>query len=217
MTPPHPPRPWRVGILLSLTLLLTTTCEERTVSDPMSLTPSVQPVRLAPLPQRLRETCLRVEVLASHCPTELPATESRYRVRELDYGTDRYRVMDFEANAPYPGISRTNAPPRFAHVVLKGGDLTKAFYFEWPSGPPVPVMDALNGDREMPLLLESQPWAGLQGVLVLAPEFPMGGVDGDHLVYRWEEGDREYAISLHAWRPLDGCVATLGELVESVA
>jgi hypothetical protein len=137
-------------------------------------------------------------------------------VRELDYGTDAYRVVEFAANAPYPSIGRRNSPPRFAHVVLKGGDLTKAFYFEWPSGPTVPVAGALEGDRQTPLLLETQSWAGRQGTLVLAPAFPAGGVDGDHLVYRWEEGDQEYALSLHAWKPLDECVATLRVLVESV-
>jgi hypothetical protein len=174
-------------------------------------------VRLVGLPPRLREKCLRVEVLSARCPAEVPATETRYRVRELEYGTDSYRVMDFESNAPYPKIGRRNAPPRFAHVVLKGGDLTKAFYFEWPSGPMVPVADALEGDRRTAVLLGSQLWAGSEGTLVLAPAFPAGGVDGDHLVYRWEEGDREYAMSLHAWKPFDECVATLRALVESVA
>jgi hypothetical protein len=154
--------------------------------------------------------------LAAHCLAEVPATDTRYRVRELDYGTDSYRVMDFESNAPYPRIRRRNAPPRFAHVVLKGGDLTKAFYFEWPTGPMVAVADALEGDRQTPVLLDAHSWAGRQGALALAPAFPAGGVDGDHLVYRWEECDREYAISLHAWKPLDESVATLRALVESV-
>jgi hypothetical protein len=216
MTGLHPPRLWRIGVILSFALLVTPACEDRSALEPVTRTPAVQPVRLVPLPPRLRETCLRVEVLAAHCPAQVPATETRYRVRELDFGTDSYRVMDFEANAPYPRIVRRNAPPRFAHIVLKGGDLTKAFYFEWPSGPMVSVTDALEGDRQTPLLLETQSWAGRQGTLVLAPAFPAGGVDGDHLVYRWEEGDREYALSLHAWEPLDQCVATLRVLVESV-
>jgi hypothetical protein len=218
MTGPHPPRLWRIGVTLSFTILLTPACEDRSAhGPPLTRSPAVQPVRLVPLPPRLRETCLRVEVLAARCPAEVPETETRYRVRELDYGTDLYRVMDFEANAPYPRIGRRNAPPRFAHVVLKGGDLTKAFYFEWPSGPRVAVVDALEGDRQTPLLLGTRSWAGRQGALLLAPAFPAGGVDGDHLVYRWEEDDREYAVSLHAWKPLDECVATLRALVESVA
>jgi hypothetical protein len=156
-------------------------------------------------------------MLAPRCPAEVPATETRYRVRELDYGTDSFRVVEFAANAPYPGIGRKNAPPRFAHLVLKGGDLAEAFYFEWPSGPAVPLVDALAGRRRTPVLLESESWAGHQGTLLLAPAFPAGGVDGGHLVYRWEEGDRGFALSLHAWKPFDEGVATLRVLVESVA
>lgn len=206
----------RVGILLSLILLSTTACGARSVSDALPTSPTVQPAMLGRLPRHLREVCLQIEVLAPRCPADLPATESRYHVRELDYGTDAYRVVDFEANAPYPGISLNNAPPRFAHVVLKGGDLTKAFYFEWPSETTVPITDALNADRQAPLLLEPQPWSRPEGSLALAPRVPAGGVDGDHLVYRWEEGKREYAMSLHAWMPLGECVATLGVLIASI-
>jgi hypothetical protein len=197
--------------------MLAPACEDRPASDAVTGPPAVQSVRLVPLPASLLDKCLRIEVLAPRCPAEVPATERRYRVRELDYGTDSYRVVEFATNAPYPRIGPRNAPPRFAHVVLKGGDLTEAFYFDWPSGPMVPVVDALEGDRQIPVPLEVRRWAAPEGTLLLAPAFPAGGVDGDHLVYRWEEGDREYALSLHAWKPLDECVATLRALVESVA
>jgi hypothetical protein len=137
-------------------------------------------------------------------------------VRELDFGTDSYRVIELAANAPYPTVGRRNAPPRFAHVVLKGGELTKAFPFEWPSGDVVPVAQALDAERNTPVLLGAFSWGGNEGTLVLAPAFPVGGVDGDHVVYRWQEEDTEYALSLHAWTPLEECVATLRMLVESV-
>jgi hypothetical protein len=174
------------------------------------------PVRFAPLPVRSRETCLRVNVLAARCPAGLPETHDRYRVRELHYGADAYRVVEFAANAPYPRIGPRNAPPRFAHVVLKGGDLTEAFHFEWPSGPSVRVVDALERDRQAPVILSIGSIGGHRGTLVLAPAFPLGGVDADHVIFRWDEGAREYALSLHAWRPFDDCVAILRVLVESV-
>jgi hypothetical protein len=216
MTCVRPPRLWRIGVIPSFALMLTA-CEDPSASDALTRPPAVESVRLVPLPDSLGGKCLRIEVLAPLCLAEVPATETRYRVRELDYGTDLYRVVEFAANAPYPNIDRRNAPPRFAHVVVKGGDLTKAFYFEWPSGPLVPVADALEGDRQIPVLLEAPSWAGEQAALLLAPAFPAGGVDGDHLVYRWEEGGREYALSLHAWKPFDECMATLRVLVESIA
>jgi hypothetical protein len=51
--------------------------------------------------------------------------------------------------------------------------------------------------------------------LVLAPPFPVGGIDGDHLVFRWEDSELQYAISLHAWLPLAEVEATLKAIVVS--
>lgn len=214
--PPRPTRSWYRGLLLTLEVAVLTSCGGQADTGGPPLTPAAAPVTLAPLPARSRERCLRVDVLAPRCPNDLPATSFAYRVRELDYGTDAYRVVEFAANAPYPRIGRRNAPPRFAHVVLKGGDLSDAFYFEWPSSPAVPVHDALVGDRQVPVILEAPSIGGRRGTLVLAPAFPAGGVDADHLIFRWRQDGHEYALSLHAWQPVDRCVATLHALVASV-
>jgi hypothetical protein len=58
-------------------------------------------------------------------------------------------------------------------------------------------------------------WGGTDGTLVLAPIFPLGGVDGDHLIYRWDRDGVEYSISLHAWTPLAETMATLHAIVET--
>jgi hypothetical protein len=52
--------------------------------------------------------------------------------------------------------------------------------------------------------------------LVLAPSFPVGGVDGDHLILRWQNDDTEYAVSLQAWKPVVEASATLRSVVESI-
>jgi hypothetical protein len=59
-------------------------------------------------------------------------------------------------------------------------------------------------------------WGTRDGTLVLAPSFPVGGIDGDHLIFRWQQDDTEYAVSLHAWKPLEGASATLRSIVESI-
>jgi hypothetical protein len=38
---------------------------------------------------------------------------------------------------------------------------------------------------------------------------------GNHLVFRWREGRREYVVSLHAWEPLTEAAATLKAIVAS--
>lgn len=199
-----------------IALALAASCETLPNRGSTDVKQSVSSVKLAPLAGRLRDECMRIRILSPRCPQEVPSTDTQYSVRELDFGTSSYRVVEYAANAPYPTIGRRNSPPRFAHVVLKGGDLTKAFPFDWPSiGQAVALADALNADRDMPVSLGNFSWGGYKGTLVLAPAFPLGGVDGDHVVYRWGEPDKEYSLSLHAWQPLEECVATLRTLVES--
>jgi len=58
-------------------------------------------------------------------------------------------------------------------------------------------------------------WGGERGTLVLAPGYPGGGEQGDHLIFRWRRGPVEYAVGLHAWEPLTRTAATLHAIVES--
>jgi hypothetical protein len=206
---------WR-AVLVGIGLALAASCEPALRQGSAVENQTVPSVKVVPLSGRLRNECLQITIFSFRCPSEVPATDRPYRMRELDFGTDSYRVVEFTANAPYPTIGRRNAPPRFAHVVLKGGELMKAFPFEWPSGNIVPLAQVLDAERDTPALLGNFAWGGHEGTLVMAPAFPAGGVDGDHVVYRWQEGDTEYALSLHAWTPLEACVATLRTLVESI-
>ena len=53
-------------------------------------------------------------------------------------------------------------------------------------------------------------WYGQVGQLVLAPPyFAAGGPAGDHLEFCFRTYGIDYAITLHAWRPLAQVVATL--------
>jgi hypothetical protein len=59
-------------------------------------------------------------------------------------------------------------------------------------------------------------WNGRSGRLVLAPPYPRGGINGNHLLFRWREGGTRYQLSLHAWEPLTETVAALRAIVGSL-
>lgn len=52
--------------------------------------------------------------------------------------------------------------------------------------------------------------------MVLAPSFPTGGIDGDHVIFRWSEDDAEYAVSIHAWDPLSDSIEMLRSVIASI-
>jgi hypothetical protein len=159
-------------------------------------------IELMALPDNHLTKCERVPELEPACPRSIPviAPTSENRARSFSSGKGSF-VFFSEWSGPYPGITPTNAPPRFLHVNVHGGDLEHAFPFEWPSRAAVlPAHPPKK--RNKALLLDTVSWFGKTGSLVLAPSFPSGGIDGDHLLFRWREGDEEYAISIHAWMPL---------------
>jgi hypothetical protein len=146
----------------------------------------------------------------------LPVVEGPYRVVAFSDrpSSPNYRGVDISYGSAYPELTRRDSPPGFVHVVVKVGDLTDAFPFRFPELPVSPV--ALpNHFLERALALGRFTWGTKTGLLVLAPRYPIGGVDGGHLVFTWETDGDEAAISLHAWSPLSDAVATLERLVAS--
>lgn len=112
-------------------------------------------------------------------------------------------------------LSERNAPPRFIHIVIKAGDLTEAFPFSFPSAPPSPP-EPPKRYHEEPSTFGRFTWGTHEGLLVLAPKFPVGGIDGGHLIFSWTEGQTEVALSLRAWAPLPDAIATLQAIVVSI-
>lgn len=68
--------------------------------------------------------------------------------------------------------------------------------------------------RRRPLFLGRVTWGGHEGVLVLAPPFPRGGLQGNHLIFSWGEGSK--AVSLHGWEPFEEVPTVLRAIVESI-
>jgi hypothetical protein len=74
----------------------------------------------------------------------------------------------------------------------------------------------LPEERVSGLSCGERTWNGRTGELVLAPSYPHGGMEGDHLVFRWAQEGEDFSLSLHAWDPLEETKATLKALVESL-
>lgn len=66
------------------------------------------------------------------------------------------------------------------------------------------------------VLLGRVTWAGRRGVLVLAPPYPRGGIEGNHVVFEWHEEGSTYRLSLHAWEPFSEVPDVLEAVVESL-
>jgi hypothetical protein len=177
-------------------------------------TPTDQ-VELMRLPDSHALKCRRLGPLRPACPRSIPRVEvSQERARAFRSGRAHF-VFFSEWSGPYPGVSRKNAPPRFVHLVVHAGDLEQALPFHWPQES-MRVPDPIPTKRREPVLLDHVTWSDKGGDLVLAPSFPSGGLDGDHVIFRWGEDGDEYAVSLHAWAPLDDTIATLKAVVASI-
>ena len=148
----------------------------------------------------------------SVCPTKLPRVDAPYKIRA--FGTSNVALLDVSSSAPYPGMTRRNAPPRFAHVVIKVGSLRDALAFPMPTetgeSPPS------RKESTEPIHLGTYSWGTKHGTLVLAPRYPRGGIDGGHLVFVWNEGTNAAVMSLHAWVPLRDGIETLKHVVSSI-
>lgn len=184
-------------------------------SDPTS--PDVDSIALMPLPDDHLIECERIPELQPACPRSLPMVDPIRENRARSFRSGKGSFVFFsEWSGPYPGITSKNAPPRFVHVNVHGGDLNNAFSFQSPlkaSALPEPI----PRKRSKAHLLKTVSWFGKTGSLVLAPSFPSGGIDGDHLLFRWEEGPEEYAISIHAWAPLSETTQALRAVVGSLS
>jgi hypothetical protein len=109
-------------------------------------------------------------------------------------------------------------PPVWSHVLVWAGNLEHAFGFRFPrSRMPRTKIDGLfAASRTRPIYVDTRTWGGREGILVLAPAFPVGGEQGDHLIFRWHGGTTDFAVSLHGWEPFSQTLAALRRMVLSI-
>ena len=109
-------------------------------------------------------------------------------------------------------------PPTWSHVDIQAGNLRHVFPFSYPTtGRRVTHLDGLFARaRTHAIYIGTFTWGGRRGSVVLAPDFPAGGEQGNHLIFRWRKGNTELALGLHGWEPLSRAFATLHQMVVSV-
>jgi hypothetical protein len=196
---------------ICVAILLVTACG---TSGPVRLgESSATSVPLAPTPPKVIKKCERYPQLEPACPTKVPIVEGAtfHRTRASSEGENLW-VFLAEWNAPHPGLTNKNAPPAFAHVNAFAGDvqMMAGFHIDQASenDPPEERVSGLSfGERT---------WNGRTGELLLAPSCPHGGMEGDHLVFRWAQEGVDFSLSLHAWDPPEETKETLKALVESL-
>jgi hypothetical protein len=186
---------------------------------PSSQTPKPEDIatRMMSIPSPILDTCIAEAALEAACPTQMPRVidgESRARA----FRTGHSSVFFAEWRGPYPGLSPRNAPPRFVHINVIASPVDHPLAFNWPTRATVAPVDLENVPRKRnePLLIGAYTWTGRKGEVALAPSFPAGGIEGDHLIFRWVEAPTAYSISLHAWRPVVKGFNSLRAVVKSV-
>lgn len=109
-------------------------------------------------------------------------------------------------------------PPAWSHVIVQAGNLAHAFPFKYPTvGRRVTHLDGLFARaRSHAIYLGTFTWGGRRGSVVLAPDFPAGGEQGNHLIFGWRKGKTDLALGLHGWEPLSQAFATLRKMVTSI-
>ena len=173
-----------------------------TMTETEAETETEAAVELVPIPRDAGRKCRSSQLLRPACPElapEAPYDEipEVYEARRLPGGGGA-ETFNLQWGAETPGRPARNRPPRLSHVVVAGG----------------PLRTSLRGIEGRPL--RRVVWSGRRGTLLRAAPYPRGGIHGNHLVFRWREGETEYALSLHAWKPPGETVATLEAIVASL-
>jgi hypothetical protein len=177
-----------------------------------------EPVALVALPARALRECRRLRALRPACPELVPEAPydpaspvfvARSR-RGIPY--DGMRGFELQWGAEHPGEPELDRPPATVHLVVsEGWGVLLAGHRR------ARARDGLlEARRRTPVFLGRVRWAGKRGDLVLAPPFPRGGIESNHLRFTWQEGGTVYGVSLHGWEPFTEVPAVLRAVVESI-
>ena len=165
--------------------------------------PPAPDVALVPTPEDALAACRSSRLLRRACPRLVPEApyDRRPEVYVVELRPGRRgapETFNLQWGAEDPARPERNRPPRLSHLVVVAGR----------SG------TTLRGIESR--VLRRTTWEGRRGRLLLAATYPRGGLMGDHLIFRWRDGRREYAASLHAWEPFQETVDTLEAIVASM-
>ncbi|MDQ4018879.1 MAG: hypothetical protein M3188_03465 [Actinomycetota bacterium] len=174
------------------------------------------PVGLMPTPAGALRECRRSKRMRPACPAHVP----RVPVGRIDAGLYRdfpnagAQAFNLQWGGEHPGRPELNRPPGMLHLVILAGPLVSPPYGLTDEQP---VRDGvLRETRKRGLLFGSVRWGSRTGELVLAPPYGLGGIEGNHLIFRWRAGKEKYALSLHAWEPFHETLSALRGVIESL-
>jgi hypothetical protein len=196
-----------------------TTAPPTTTAPPPETTtePEVETVALVPTPDDALRRCRRSPTVAPACPRQVP--EAPYDPASPIYAAEAHpgaetgtRVFSLQWGAEHPGQPELDRPPATVHVVVSAGARARG-----PASRPAALRDGLLEERRRTYLaLGRATWGGRRGDVLLAPPFPRGGLEANHLVFRWAEGDVATQVSLHGWEPFTEVRPVLRAVVESI-
>lgn len=171
---------------------------------------------MGPAPSELLRDCRAEERVHRACPALLPIADS-YRWRFIARSGD-FVTLDVAHGHPR-NSARRDRPPRFVHVVIEAGDLADAYPFEMPDEGTTRIAlrdGLLEKRRTQPLLVGEDKWGGVQGLVVLMPGFEEAPtIHANHVMFFAQVTNGQFAISVHAWRPVAESLEALRAIVES--
>jgi hypothetical protein len=173
-----------------------------------------RPLELITMPPAALARCRSSKRLRPACPTRIPrVSEGRTYPR---YGNPVRSTFGIERGGEFPGKPELNRPPTMLHLEISAGP-DEGLRFPWPTGDPAPSFQSvLRTERDAPLLLGEVTWGEKHGTLVLAPPYPTGGSQGNHLIFRWRQEGTTYLVGLHAWEPISETVLVLRTIIYSI-
>jgi hypothetical protein len=180
-----------------------------------STEPTAQPVALVPMRAQALRRCRRFPELAEACPRLVPEGRfgpgsDAYEVFSRRLFPDPARIFSLQEGGEHPGQPELDRPPATVHVVV-----TAVPPFRTPLPRRARLRDGLLAERgRTPLFLGRRNWGGHEGVLVLVPPAPRGGLQANHLIFTWGGGSK--SVSIHGWEPFTEVPGVLRVVVESI-
>jgi hypothetical protein len=168
-------------------------------------------IEMMATPPGVLARCRSDHRLRPACPARIP------RIRGWEtYPRAVNGVFGIQLGGEIPGKPELMRPPQILHIEVAVRP-DRWVPFRWPRTGGVKPRDGLvRTERTRPLLFGNVSWGGKRGSVALAPGYPAGGSQGNHVMFRWRQGGETYVVGMHAWEPFREAYATLRRVVLSL-
>jgi hypothetical protein len=171
-------------------------------------------IEMMATPPAVLARCRSDRYLRAACPTRIPRITGWETYPRPPRAVDG--LFGFQLGGEIPGKPELMRPPRILHIEV-ARDPDRWVPFRWPTADAVAPHDGLvREERQKPVLVGRVTWGGKKGSVALAPGYPVGGSQGNHVMFRWRQGGRAYVVGMHAWEPFSEAYATLRRVVASL-